>query len=111
LNKFEFAELELDPYARHKGAMKASMYEWGNFMINFISRRNHLLSQAPRIVDVCQDTERAAPCHYSFGQALTMLSEDDILGIIAKFTAEQVDPTHIRGRLLDADPYGNVLSR
>jgi hypothetical protein len=30
-------------------------------MINFILRRNHLLSQALRIVDVCQDTERAAP--------------------------------------------------
>ena len=76
-------------------------------MINFISRRNHLLSLALRIVDVCQDTERAAPPCYLPGGAFEMLSQDNVLRIIAKLTSKQIESANIRGVFLDADPHGD----
>ena len=76
-------------------------------MINFNLRRNHLLSQALRIVDVCQDTERAAPSHELLWDAFEVLSQDDILRIIAKLASEQIEPANIRGIVLDADSHRN----
>lgn len=57
-------------------------------MINFDLRRNHLLSQTLRIVDVCQDTERAASSFQLLEDTFEMLSEYNVLRIIAELTAE-----------------------
>ena len=40
-----------------------------------------------------------------------MLSQDDVLRIIAEFSAEQINAADIRGVLLDPDPHRNGLAR
>ena len=40
-----------------------------------------------------------------------MLPQDDILRIVAKFTAKQIQPSNIGGVLFDADPHNYRLTR
>ena len=40
-----------------------------------------------------------------------MLSQDDILRVIAKFTAEQIDATDVGCVVSDANPHGDCFTR
>ena len=40
-----------------------------------------------------------------------MLSQDNVLRIIAELTSEQIEATNIQGVFLDADPHGDGIAR
>lgn len=110
MNWFELSELKVGPHARHKGAMKTTMQKWGKLYDKLCFETEPPPLRALRIVDVCQNTERAASSVSLLGDTLEMVSQHNVLGIIAKFTAEQIYAAHIGGIFLDADPHENRLA-
>ena len=73
-------------------------------MINSILRRTYLLSQALHI-DVFQSTSAQRLPINLLGGASKVLSQNNILRIIAKFTAKQIHAAYIGGCILDPNAH------
>jgi hypothetical protein len=61
--------------------------------------------------EICQIRTHVAPAHLLFGDTLEMLSQDDILGIIAELATKQVHATNVGCIFFNTDSDCDGLGR